>query len=102
MAVRKAIVSKTAAPVAPKAVEKKEVVHREVPNIKAMDFVPIWQKSPDQDSCNQHFGRSGMWASSFACRLRKMGVNLKKMPMGTGGGGGGKRIDVDELNALIK
>jgi hypothetical protein len=97
----------TRKPIATKVVEKvvevskpKRIVNRvATENIRAMDFVPVWQSSETADDCNEHFGRSGLWASSFASRLRKMGVNLKKMERRSGSGK--HRIDVDELNALI-
>ena len=96
MATRKPIAKSTGKEV--KEVKKVEVKEEGV-NVKAMDFVPVWQRLDDPEDVNTHFGRSGMWASSYASRLRKMGVNLKKMAKR--GGGGGKRLDVDELNALL-
>lgn len=69
--------------------------------IKAIDFVPVFQKADSTGEVAEHFGRDILWVSAFASRLRKMGVKLKKMPRQTGGNGGGKRLDIDELNSLI-
>jgi hypothetical protein len=104
MAIRKAVVAakvetpkQTSKPVVAAKVER---VRTATENIKAMDFVPVWQKSATTADCAETFGRNEMWASSFASRLRKMGVNLKKMPRAHGMGRTG--LDIDELNALIK
>lgn len=65
--------------------------------IKAMDFVPVWQRCHSAEEVAEEFGRDAMWAASFASRLRSKGVSLKKMKRR---GGGGKSLDVDELNNL--
>jgi len=83
----------------PKKVKVVEEAKKELKNIKAIDFVPVWQKSESAKEVGEHWGKDESWASAFASRLRKYGVKLKKMPRG--GGGGGKRLDVDELNSLI-
>lgn len=103
MSVRNAVAKPVVKPVA-KPVAKEEPVSkvrktRDTENIHAMDFVPVWQKYDSAEDVNEHFGRTGQWASSFASRLRKMKVGLKKMDRV--GGGGGKRLNVDELNALL-
>lgn len=85
--------------VAPKAkVAEVEETTRNA-QIKAIDFVTVFKDAEDNAEVAEHFGRNEIWVSSFASRLRKMGVKLKKMPRS--GGGGGKRVNVDELNELI-
>lgn len=96
---------KAVAPVTKKAEPAKKVV-KEVEatrnkQIKAVDFVPVFQKSESTHEVAEHFDRDILWVSAFASRLRKMGVKLKKMPRTSSGGSGGKRLDIDELNSLI-
>lgn len=81
-----------------KEVEEKETRNKQ---IKAVDFVPVFQKSESTHEVAEHFDRDILWVSAFASRLRKMGVKLKKMPRTSSGGSGGKRLDIDELNSLI-
>jgi hypothetical protein len=103
MATRKPIQKQAEKKAEPVKQVKKEVVEpvKRSKSVKAMDFVGIWQKGECVADVAEHFNRNEQWASGFASRLRKMGVNLKKMPK-TGGGGGGKKLDIDELNALIE
>ena len=67
-------------------------------NIKAVDFVPVWQQSNSCEQVAEHFGKTALWASMFATRLRAKGVGLKKMERAVGG----RRLDIDELNALVE
>lgn len=81
---------KTAAAKQPKEKERQE-------QVKAMDFVPVWQSSDNAADVGEHFGRDAAWAGQYASRLRSMDVDLKKMPRGSR-----KGLDIDELNALAK
>lgn len=86
-----------------KAPEVKQTKDGRKKQVKALDFVPVWQAAHTAEEVSEAFGREPSWASSFASRLRKFGVNLKKMKRrGGGGGGGGKKLDIDELNALAE
>jgi len=89
---------KTKPAVAKKAepVKKERNTPRGTP-VKAMDFVPVWQGASNADEVAEHFERDSNWASSFASRLRSMGINLKKMSRE-----GRKGIDIDEMNALAE
>jgi len=91
--------AKPAAKPAAKPQAKEEPAER-AEQIKAADFVPVWQACDTAMAVAEHFGREAIWASAFAARLRKMGVKLKKMA-GLGRGSG-RKLDVDELNALIE
>ena len=82
-----------------KTTAKKEEVKKErKEQVKAVDFVPVWQGASTAAEVNEHFGREAAdtWAGAFASRLRKLDVPMKKMKRG----GSGSRIDVDELTAL--
>lgn len=89
-------VAKQEKPVAKKVEEVKESGKRNA-QIRAMDFVPVWQACDSASEVAEHFGRDELWASSFASRLRGLGVKLKKMTRK-----GFSRLNVDELNALIE
>lgn len=103
MATRKPIAKqevKKAEP-AKKVVKSVEEPVKRSKQIKAVDFVGVWQKAESTIEVAEHFDRNTAWASAFAGRLRAMGVKLKKMPRSYTGGKGGKKLDIDELNALI-
>lgn len=96
MATRK---RRTAKQETPKQTPKQEEPKQRRKQVKALDFVPVWQGASTAEQVSAEFGREPSWASAFASRLRGMGVELKKMKRRSRGGGG-KKIDVDELNAL--
>lgn len=62
------------------------------PKVPAEEFVVAWQAA---ESLAEARTKLGPGASSRAARFRKAGVKLKEFP------GGGRRIDVKALNALI-
>lgn len=62
------------------------------PSIPAVDFVKAWQAAGSLEEARKTLGDG---ASSRAARMRKAGVKLKEFA------GGGRKLDVAALNALI-
>jgi len=99
MATRKRTSAKAKATVPTKAKAKEQEQEKNgSTRVAARDFVPVYQSSATVDEVAEHFGQTLIWVSSFASRLRKLGVNLKKMPRS----GGRRRLNVDELNSLAE
>lgn len=64
-------------------------------NVSNRQFVTTWQKADSVNAAAEALGMKPATASSRARRLRKAGVDLKKMSRGP------EAIDVSGLNELI-
>lgn len=75
--------------------EKKAKSERKAPSpsVPAVEFVQKWQAAKSLAEAKAALGDG---ASSRAARMRKAGVNLKQFE------GGGRKLDVEALNKLIK
>lgn len=62
------------------------------PSVPAVEFVKAWQGAANLTEAKAKLGDG---ASSRAARMRKAGINLKEFE------GGGRKLDVAALNALI-